>query len=120
MCYSLEFRKEVLKTRKNKKLSYQKTAELFGIGRASIVRWAKRIESCKTRNKPATKIDMEALAKDVELYPDAFQKERAIRLNVSNSCIQFALRRLGVTYKKNSKTSESRRREAKKVSRENG
>ena len=105
--YSIEFRREVLKTREKKKLSVKTTAELFGIHPITIFRWLKRIEPCKTRNKPATKIDMEALKKDVKLYPDAYQKERAKRLKVSESCVFYALKRLKVTYKKNSKTSKS-------------
>jgi transposase len=53
---------------------------------------------------------MEALRQDVEEYPDAYQYERAERLNVSKSCVFFALKRLGVTYKKNSQTPESEQR----------
>lgn len=107
MGYSIEFRKQVLKVRKERELTVKATAELFGINSATIFRWLKRIEPCKTRNKPATKIDMEALKKDVELYPDAYQRERAKRLEVSESCIFYALKRLKITYKKNSETSKS-------------
>ena len=80
---------------------------MFGINPATIFRWLKRIEPCKTRNKPATKIDMEELKKDVELYPDAYQRKRAERLKVSESCIFYALKRLNITHKKNSKVSKS-------------
>ena len=43
---------------------------------------------------------MDALARDVEAYPDAYQYERAARLGVSIRCVGYALKRLGVTYKK--------------------
>lgn len=67
---------------------------------ASVVRWIRKVEPPRTRNKPATKIDMEALAQDVREYPDAYQAERARRLGVSEKGVGHALRRLGVSYKK--------------------
>ena len=44
---------------------------------------------------------MEKLRGDIREYPDAFQHERAKRFDVSASAIFYALRRLGITYKKN-------------------
>ena len=40
---------------------------------------------------------MEALAGDVELYPDAYKYERADRIGGSKSGIQAALNRLGIS-----------------------
>ena len=48
-----------------------------------VSRWLSDIEPNLTRNKPATKIDMQALFKDVQDYPDAYQYERANRLGVA-------------------------------------
>jgi len=110
MTYSRDFREKVLFIKKKESLSFAKVAKRFGIGIASIVRWTENIESKKTRNKPATKIDMEALKRDIEAYPDAYQYERANRLNVSRMGISHALKRLGVTYKKNPKSSTSQSR----------
>lgn len=107
MTYSRDFRSKVLAVRDIENLSMAKVATRFGIGLKSVLRWSKSIEAIKKRNKPATKIDMEALKSDVEQYPDAYQAERAKRLGVSESCVQFALRRLNVTYKKNSATPQS-------------
>ena len=67
-----------------------------------------RLEPCLTRNKPATKIDMAALAKDVEIYPDAYQYECAERFDVSQRGIGDALKRLKISYKNNTRTSKSR------------
>ncbi|WP_440864717.1 IS630 transposase-related protein [Symbiopectobacterium purcellii] len=50
------------------------------------------------------------LIKDVEQYPDAYQKERAERFGVCQKAIWQALKKLGLTYKKNSTSSESRRK----------
>ena len=73
------------------------------MGIASVVRWSKKITPTTKRNKPATKIDMEALRRDVEEHPDAYQYERAKRFGVSQKGICSALKRLGITYKKNLK-----------------
>ena len=107
MTYSVDFRKQVLKIRTEEKLSLAKVAKRFGVGVATVMRWTKKIEAQIKRNKPATKIDMEALKKDIEAYPDGYHYERAERLKVSKSGIFYALKRLGVTYKKNSSASES-------------
>jgi transposase len=104
MTYSRDLREKVLLIKEKEFLSFAKVAKRFDISIASIVRWAKNIESKETRNKPATKIDMEALKKDIEAYPDAYQYERAKRLNVSPMGIAHALKRLGITYKKNPKS----------------
>ena len=83
MTYSLDFRQKVLSVKAKHKLTFVEVSKRFQVGINSVVRWSKKIESQKTRNKPATKINMEALKKDIEAYPDAYQYERAERLKVS-------------------------------------
>ena len=61
-----------------------------------------------TRNKPATKLDMTQLAKDVEMTPDAYQWERAKRLGVAERTMGYGLQRLRISYKKNAQTSQGR------------
>ena len=100
MTYSLDMCQQVLKIRSEEGLSMAKVAKRFGVGVASVMRWSKNIEAIKKRNR-STKTDMEALKRDVEQYPDAYQHERATRLGVSDYCVWYALKRLGVTYKKN-------------------
>ncbi|RYE19674.1 MAG: IS630 family transposase, partial [Sphingobacteriaceae bacterium] len=56
------------------------------------------------------KINNEALKNDIELYPDSYCYERAVRLGVSATGIRDAQYRLGVTYKKNSKAPEGKSR----------
>jgi|GWRWMinimDraft_3_1066011.scaffolds.fasta_scaffold09347_1 transposase len=109
MTYPLKFRQHVLNVKTKENLSYSQTAERFSVGMASLMRWARRIEPCLTRNKPATKIDMEALARDVAQQPDAYQYERAKRFGVSKSGINWALKRLKLSRKKDSVSSQSRR-----------
>ena len=52
------------------------------------------------RNKPATKINMDRLEKDIERHPDDYQWEPGKRLGMTQSAIHYALQRLGVSYKK--------------------
>ena len=104
MTYSLDMRKKVLKVRQEEGLSMAKVAKRFDVSLVSVMRWSKTLESITKRNKPATKIDMEALKRDVEVHPDAYLKERAERLKVSHNCVWHALKRLNVTYKKNPKS----------------
>lgn len=105
MTYSLDFRKKVLAVKEQENLSFENVALHFGIGKNTVFRWITQLEPCKNRNKPATKINMDTLTRDVELYPDAYQYERAQRLGVSESGIQAALKRLNIRHKKNTKTS---------------
>ena len=55
---------------------------------------------------------MEALKEDVAKQPDAYLTERAKTFNVSPSCIFYALKRLGIVYKKNTKTSKGMYKQA--------
>ncbi len=105
--YPLKFREKVLEIKKNEKLSKKETGERFQIGTTTIARWLVKIEPCLTRNKPATKINMEELKRDVAESPDAFQRERAERLRVSRRCVGDALIRLKITNKKNFVSSKS-------------
>ena len=100
MAYPLKFRQKVLETRAREGLTIAQVAQRFAVGIASVVRWLKSPDPVKTRNKGATRIDMDALAQDVLEYPDAYQHERAARFGVSQRGICQALKRLGVTYKK--------------------
>ena len=101
MTWPLAFRKHVLKTKEEEGLTYEQTSKKFNIGISSLFRWNKQLEPKTTWYKRPVKLDMQALKQDIESYPDAYQRERAARLNVSKHCIWKALKRLGVTYKKN-------------------
>jgi len=106
--YSLDFRKRVFAMKEKQKLTFEQTSKRFGVGMRTLFAWQKRLEPCITRNKPATKIDMEALEKDVEENPDTYQWERAKRFGVCQRAIGYALERLSISHKKNSVSSKSR------------
>ena len=107
MTYPISFRKKVLNIKKKEKLSFAAIAERFILSKTTVFKWSQNLEPKRTRNKKATKINMELLKQDIEQYPDSYCYERAKRLGVSASGIRDAKYRLGVTYKKNTKTSES-------------
>lgn len=110
MSYDIKFRCQVLKIRDLEKLSLAKVAKRFGINKQTVYNWTRRLDEKKNRTKAATKIDMSLLEKDVEEHPDSYQYERAQRLNASVSGIRHALKRLGVTYKKNTQSPQSGQR----------
>lgn len=112
MTHAVGFRKHVLHIKREENLTLQETSQRFKIGIASLVRWSKKIEPKEKRDKAPTKLDMEALKKDIADYPDAYQYERALRLGVTAQGIWHALRRLNVTYKKKPSASQSQSRKA--------
>jgi transposase len=107
MTYSVDFRRQVFLVKEQENLSLEQVANRFGIGKATVFRWTKRLEAKRTRHKPPTKINADTLRKDVALYPDAYQYERAQRLGVSRRGLGYALKRLGMSRKKNIFSSKS-------------
>lgn len=106
MSYSLDFRQRVFAIKDKKNLTFEATSKRFNIGIRTLFRWQQKIEPKKNRNKPATKINMEKLEKDVQKKPDDYLSERAERFGVSVSGIFYALQRLKISYKKNSVSSK--------------
>ena len=100
MAYSLDFRKQVFKVKQKEKLTFQEVSDRFGVPIRTLFRWQKRIIPKTKPNKPSTKLNMEALRKDVADNPDHFQYERAKKFGVSPSAIYYALRRLKISCKK--------------------
>jgi hypothetical protein len=88
--------------------AFHQTGERFSVPIRTLFKWKNRIEPRLHRNKPATRIDMEALQKHVEDYPDSYQRERAEHFGVSPGCILYALRRLRISNKKHTVSSQSR------------
>jgi transposase len=106
MAYSLDFRKHVFTIKKKEHLTFSDTSKRFHIPMNTLFRWQPRITPKTTRQKPATKIDMDALRADIQKYPDKFQYERAQDFGVTQGAIWFALKRLNISYKKNSVSSK--------------
>jgi transposase len=100
VAFPAQFRKKLLSVQEKEGLTNIEVATRFGVGKASISRWKVNPNPVFKRNRPAQKIEMEALKKDVEEHPDHFNYERADRFSVSESGIRNALKRLGVSRKK--------------------
>ena len=107
MGYSLDFRQRVLAYKEENEFTFEKTSEHFNVSLRTLFRWANNITPCTQRQKPATKVDMQALEKDVQSHPDDYQWERAKRLGVCQPAIHYALKRTNITFKKNTKTPKS-------------
>ena len=105
MAYSQDYRQLALQ-KLDEGYSIRETAEYFEISTRTLQTWKKSPERKRRVFKPL-KIDTELLLKDIEDYPDAYQYERAQRLKCSTSGICTALKRLGITQKKDTKSSES-------------
>lgn len=100
MTYSLDFRTKVFRIKEKKGLTFEQVRDQFDISIRTLFRWQKKLEPTMTRNKPATKINMDRREKDIERHPDDYQWEPGKRLGVTQSAIHYALQRLGVSYKK--------------------
>ena len=71
------------------------------------------------RERKSKKVEIGFLREEVMKDPDLYQYERAKKFKVSQSTMWRELQRIGVTYKKNTKTSKKERRNTYVVSEEN-
>lgn len=107
MTYSADFRAQVIKSIEEQGMSIRQACAFYDISKAMLQNWLKNPSINLTRNKPPSKIPNEALLKDVEQYPDDYMYERAQRFNCSKSGIEAALKRLGISQKKDLGASKS-------------
>ena len=99
MTYSLDFRKQVLKSIDDG-MTFAEAAEFYNLSPTTIQNWKRRVHSKTTRQTKPYKIPDDVLLNDVKEYPDDYQYERARRLNCSKTGIYHALKRLGISQKK--------------------
>ena len=107
MTYSADFRAQVIKSVENKDMSIRQACTFYNISRTTLQRWLKNQVIKQTRDKPPTKIPNKLLLKDVAQYSDDYMYERAQRLGCSKSGIEIALKRLGISQKKDLGTSKN-------------
>jgi transposase len=106
MTYSIDYRKQVLFSIADG-MTIREAALFYGLSTSTIHSWQQNLTPKTTRNKAPTKIPDDALIEDVERYPDDYNYERARRLNCSQTGIFNALKRLGISQKKDLRTSKS-------------
>ena len=100
MTYSLDFRKQVLKSLEEG-MTFAQAAKFYNLSPTTIQKWKKRLEPKTSRNTKPYKIPDEALLQDIAEFPDSYQYERAVRLGCSPTGICEAMKRLDITRKKN-------------------
>ena len=105
MTYSLDFRKQVLKSL-DEGMTFAQAAEFYNLSPTTIQNWKRRIHSQTTRQTQPHKIMDDILLNDVKEHPDDYQYERAQRLNCSRTGIYHALKRLRISKKKDLSTSK--------------
>ena len=88
-------------------MSIRTLADKYDLSPTTIQRWKKCLEPKSNYIRKPFKIADDALRKDVEAYPDDYQYERAQRFNCTDTAIRKALKRLGITQKKDTQTSQS-------------
>ena len=106
MTYSLDFRKQVLKSL-DEGMTFAGASEFYNLSPTTIQNWKRRVQSKATRQTKPYKIPDDVLLNDVKEHPDDYQYERARRLNCSKTGIYHALKRLGISQKKDLRTSKS-------------
>ena len=74
MTYSIDFRKQVLRSIKDV-MTIREAAISYELSTSTIHSWQQDLVPKITRNKATTKIPNEALLKDVEQYPDDYMYE---------------------------------------------
>ena len=100
MSYSLDLRQQLVAFIKAGG-SPTTATKIFNIGRATIYRWLHRDNLAPTKVKHRQrKVDLDALAKDVQEYPDDRLVDRAQRFGGRPSTIHYALQKLKITRKK--------------------
>jgi transposase len=106
MTYSLDFRRQVLKSL-DEGITFVQAAEFYNLSPTTIQNWKRRFHSKTTRQTKPYKIPDDVLLNDVKEHPDDYQYERARRLNCSKTGIYHALKRLGISQKKDTGASKS-------------
>ena len=83
--------------------SKAEAARRFQVSRASVYHWVTAPDGLAYQRpgpRGPRRLDWAALRAHVQQYPALTQKERAQHFRVSRHCIWYALRQMGVTWKK--------------------
>ena len=105
MAYSKDYRQMIL-SKLAEGDSVRQLAEEYQLSTNTIQRWKTYPERKSCKSTP-NKIDDDKLRADVETYPDDYQYERARRFNCTQRGIGIALKRIGITQKKDANSSKS-------------
>lgn len=115
MSYSNDLRRLAMQYVQVDKRSLTDTCHHLRISLTTLKTWLRLNEqgilyTIKPRSHKGRKIDDKALMAYVSKHPDSYLAEIACVFNVSKSGIHAALKRLGISYKKNTLLQRARRR----------
>lgn len=100
MTYSTDFRKLAL-AKLEQGISIRKVARELGISPDTVYKWKKNpVPKGYPEDRKPRKISRQALLQDVAQYPDAYCAERAQRFRCSTNAVHKALKRYGISRKK--------------------
>ena len=104
MAYSLDYRKRIIGLIK-KGESISQLSRFLKINRRTIYNWLAKGDDLSSKKQPhrERKLDWIALKNHVQKYPDELLRERAEYFNVHISAIGYALKKMKISHKKNSK-----------------
>ncbi len=102
MTYLVDYRKQVLSNIADG-MTIREAALFYGLSTSTIHSWQQNLVPKIKRNKAPD----DALIEDVKRYPDDYNYERARRLSCSKTGIFNSLKRLGISQKKDLRTSKS-------------
>ncbi|WP_413191391.1 IS630 transposase-related protein [Psychrobacter sp. AT9] len=88
-------------------MTFAEAAIFYNLSPTTIQNWKRLVHSRTTRQTKPYKILDDVLLNDVKEHPDDYQYERARRLNCSKTGIYHALKRLGISQKKDLGRSKS-------------
>ena len=106
MGYSADLRLAAVKRYLESGDTYAETGKIFGVDSSSVQRWVRQYKetgdlSDKPLHRGFKKIDPDKLRTYVKERPDDTQQEIADEFGCSNQAVSKALKRLGITRKKN-------------------
>lgn len=97
MIYSVDFRAQVIKNFKQKKMSIRQACTFYNVSRRTLQRLLIGPSIQVTRVKALMNIPNETLLKYVNQYPNDYLYEREQRLNCRKSRVSCALKRLNIS-----------------------
>ena len=101
MTYSVDLRERVVAFVEGGGSKAQ-AARRFEVCRSCVYDWLKRASlEPKPHGPRRRKLDRQALARHIEEHPDLLLRERAAHFGVRMYSIQYALRQLRISHKKN-------------------
>jgi transposase len=113
MRYSSDLRKKVIEAVNSKEYTKLSISKMYKICRSTIDSWLSLVKTeglykvTPQTNIHSRKLDLEELKKQLELTPDIYQYELADKLKVSQNAVFYNMKKLGISRKKNKKTSEN-------------